>query len=417
MSSKKPSATQKVGALALGLGLLSGVAAGCSLLNGSAIPSSGTGSGVNASSARPVAYVYTTLYSKNAVMEIDANQSRALTDPIIVPNGPRALAVDPRGRSEYLYVVCELGNTVAVVDRRNRQVIRSINVGQQPYAIAVSPNGQRAFVTNQGDDTVSILDLTCQTVVATVPLNVATGSIGAPVGTPTAAPVRFQPRGIAVNAAGTRAYVACRGGFMVVLEGAAALTSQCGANGQIGGVITGGQAAGQAWTAVRNLPLTGAVAPLNVAVSGTAETGEIAVVTDPQAGRIFTVNSSEQGQPPQARQMSGGPWGVAIAPATANTPAQAFVTLENSNALMPLSLPDMSPGNALSTEGLQPQSVLVAPQGDTVYVSLTGSNNVGIFRRGQGGVVERPQVFNLNQLNPSFIAPTGELALAGFLAK
>lgn len=406
-------ATHKLGAFALGL--LAVAATGCSLLN--VTPTSGTGTGIQASSARPVANVYTTLYSKNAVMEIDVNQSRAVTDPIIVPNGPRALAVDPRGRSEYLYVVCELGNAVAVVDRRNRQVIRSINVGQQPYAIAVAPNGQRAFVTNQGDDTVSIIDLTCQTVVATVPLNVATGSVGAPVGTPTVAPVRYQPRGIAVNAAGNRAYVACRGGFLVVLEGNPQLTSLCGPNGQLGGIATGGVASGQAFTATRNLPLTGAVAPLNVAVAANGESGEVAVVTDPQAGRIFTATIGEQSTAPQARTVSGGPWGVAIAPASGNLPAQAFLTLENSSALMPLSLPDFGSGTAVATEGLQPQAVQVSPQGNEVYVSLTGSNNVGVFRRNTQGSVERPEVFNLNQLNPSFIAPTGELALAGFLAK
>lgn len=400
---------------ASGLSLLGMALAGCSLLNQSAV--SPIGSGVNASSARPVAYVYSTLYSKNAVMEIDANQSRALADPIVVPNGPRDLAVDPRGRSEYLYVVCELGNTVAVVDRRNRQVIRSIGVGQSPYAIAIAPNGQRAFVTNQGDDTVSIIDMTCQTVVATVPLNVPTTLPGTAPTTPSAAPVRYQPRGIAVNATGNRAYVACRGGHLVVLEGNPTLTSLCGPNGQIGGLATGGVTSGQAFTATQNLPLTGAVAPLNVAVAPNGTSGEAVIVTDPQGGRIFTATFGEQSTAPQARTVSGGPWGVAVAPASTNQPAQAFLTLTNSNALMPLSLPDFGAGSAVASEGLQPESVLVSPQGNEVYVSLAGSNNVGIFRRGQNGAVERPTVFNLNQLNPAFVAPTGAIALAGFLAK
>ena len=66
-------------------------------MTGAASPSQLTpGGNINAQGARPVGYIYTTLYGKNAIMEINNTQSRANPDPILVPNGPRALAVDPQ---------------------------------------------------------------------------------------------------------------------------------------------------------------------------------------------------------------------------------------------------------------------------------------------------------------------------------
>lgn len=39
-----------------------------------------------------------------------------------------------------------------------------------PFAIAITPDGLRAYVTNQGPDTVSVIDTANNTIVATLPV-------------------------------------------------------------------------------------------------------------------------------------------------------------------------------------------------------------------------------------------------------
>lgn len=376
--------------------------AGCGLVFG-------TGNDSGSSGARPTGFVYTTLYSKNAVLEINTVQSRVEHDPIIVPNGPRGLTMDPRGRQLYLYVVCEVGNAVAVIDRRNRLINRTINVGRAPYAMAITPNGTRGFVTNGDDDTVSVIDIETNTVVQTILLANPSASTGQTGGTQPVQAAKLRPQGIATNAAGTMVYVACAGGYLAVLQGNPGTAGTAGQAGAPAGVTTG-----SAYSVARTIPLVGSVQPLNIAVSSSTQGGDSVYITDPLANRLFFVT----GQNAQAdiRDVQGTPYDVAVGknPTTGN-PDRVYVSLQNLNALQAFNAADLSPlGGPVRTEGTQPQAVEVSSLGNEVYVSLAGSNNVAVFER-RGQELMLPQVFNLQQLNPAFIAPTGDLALGGFL--
>lgn len=382
------------------IGLLATTTLGCSLIGLGNAPINPGQSGL-----KPVGWIYTTLYGKNAVLEINNLQSRAEKDPIIVPNGPRSVAVDPRGRGEYLYVVCELANTVAVVDRRNRQINRSIDVGREPYGIALSSvaSGQltvdRGFVSNAADDTVSVIDLKTQNVLQTVNLRPPQGSTPGQV-----LPAALRPQGIVVNSAGTRAYVACKGGQVVVVEAATP-------NAQ--------------FSATRFITLTGSVAPQNIAINSEGTT-EMVYVTDPQGNRLFIINGSNPSNTADVREIPDGPWGVAVGrnPQSGKND-RLYVTVKqgggsssSSGALLPLSLPDLNStaqgGAGVSVEGREPTGVAVSPIGDAVYVSLSGSNTVTVFKR-VGSDLARPEQFNIQQLSSQFIAPTGDIALGGFL--
>ena len=378
--------------------------AGCGLIFGTGNETvTGTGG-----TARPTGFVYTTLYSKNAVLEINTVQSRVDHDPITVPNGPRGLTMDPRGRQLYLYVVCEVGNAVAVVDRRNRLINRTINVGRAPYAMAITPNGTRGFVTNGDDDTISVIDIETNNVVQTILLSNPSTSTGQP-GTAPTQPIKLRPQGIATNAAGTMVYVACAGGYLAVLQGNPGTAGSTTGGGTPTGVTTG-----SSYTVSRVIQLVGSVQPLNVAVGGSAQGGDTVYVTDPLANRVFFVN----GNAAQAdiRDVQGTPYDVAVGKnPTTGTIDRVYVTLQNLNALQSFNATDMSPlGGPVRTEGTQPQAVEVSSLGNEVYVSLAGSNNVAVFAR-KGSELNIPEVFNLQQLNPAFIAPTGDLALGGFL--
>jgi|GEM_PF-2320159 len=79
--------------------------------------------------------------------------------------GPQALAVTPDG--EYLYAAgsyastspIETGNKVFVIDTATHEIIREIEVGELPYALAVNGQGTRVYVANELDDTVSVIGL------------------------------------------------------------------------------------------------------------------------------------------------------------------------------------------------------------------------------------------------------------------
>lgn len=364
-------------------------ATGCSIFGGGQAPLDPTRSGPG-----PVGWIYSTLYSKNAVLEINNLQSRAEKEPITVPNGPRSLAIDPRGRGEFLYVVCELGNTVAIVDRRNRLVNRSIDVGRQPYDIAISPAGERAFVSNLGDDTVSVIDMKSQTVIQTISLRPSTGTNPGAGTTPT----QLRPQGIVTNATGTRVYVACQSGQVVMLESATP-------TGQ--------------FSATRTVILSGSVGPQNIAINTDGQ-NETVYITDPPGNRLFFFNANNQTNTAEVRDITGGPWGVAVGRnPTTNKNDRLYVTVKQPPALLPLTLDTnlsiaTSNGQGLSVEGTDPTAVAVSPIGDQVYVSLSGNNTVTVFRR-EGSVIARPEQFNVQQLRSDFIAPTGDLALGGFL--
>ncbi len=397
--------------------------AGCTLLGIGVGGTERNPTGVGAN-ARPTGFVYTTLFSKNAILEINTVQSRVDNDPITVPNGPRGLTMDPRGRQLYLYVVCELGNAVAVVDRRNRLISRTINVGRAPYAMAITPNGARGFVTNGDDDTVSVIDIETNNVVQTILLSNPSTSSGQTTATPGQQPVKLRPQGIATNASGTTVYVACAGGFLVVLQGNPGTGGPSSAVGG-GAGIPGAGTTGSSYSVARTIPLVGSVQPLNIAVNSAATTtgttgaaqgseGDRIYITDPLANRLFFVS----GQNVQAdiRDVQGSPYDVAVGRnPTTGIVDRVYVSLQNLNALQQFTATDLQQvGSPVRTEGTQPQAVEVSSLGNEVYVSLTGSNNVAVFER-KGAELLQPQVFNLQQLNPAFIAPTGDLALGGFL--
>src|SRR5438874_2434892 len=86
------------------------------------------------------------------------------------------------------YVTNLQDNTVSVIDIATNTVIAAIPVGKSPAGVAITPDGTRAFVTDELSAMVSVIDTATNIVVATVPVG----------------PV---PKGLAITPDGTRAYV------------------------------------------------------------------------------------------------------------------------------------------------------------------------------------------------------------------
>ena len=74
-----------------------------------------------------------------------------------VGRNPTGLAVNPVKNE--VYAVNTGSNSVSVIDATTNTVVATIGVRQRPYFIAVAPDGKRAYVPNSGSNTVSVLDL------------------------------------------------------------------------------------------------------------------------------------------------------------------------------------------------------------------------------------------------------------------
>ena len=82
----------------------------------------------------------------------DSSESRRRFIDLTAPGYPDsytgALAFD--SQAGILYVVDQANNRVAAVDSKTRQVLSSVRVGQLPFALALSPDRQKLYVTHVG---------------------------------------------------------------------------------------------------------------------------------------------------------------------------------------------------------------------------------------------------------------------------
>lgn len=92
----------------------------------------------------------------------------SITGTIPVQHRPFDVAVTPDGTRA---LVARNGNdTVADVSLTTSNVTASVPVGSRPSALALSDDGTRAYAANAAGDSVSVIDTTTDTTIATVPV-------------------------------------------------------------------------------------------------------------------------------------------------------------------------------------------------------------------------------------------------------
>jgi YVTN family beta-propeller protein len=143
-----------------------------------------------------------------SVIRTDTNQ---LITNIEVGDEPESVALDPR--NAYAYVANAAGSTITVIRIKNadpnafeaevdRRAGRrgQITTGAEPWDVVVSPDGNRTFVANSGQDTITVLDAKNQKVIGHVDIRNS-------VCNDTDRNRRFQPRAMAITKDNTKLYV------------------------------------------------------------------------------------------------------------------------------------------------------------------------------------------------------------------
>ena len=126
-------------------------------------------------------------YSNNTLA---LNKVSGETGLVIVGTNPHGVAITPNG--QYAYVTNSGGTAVSVISTSSNSVVSTIPVGTNPIGVAITPNGQYVYVANTGSNTVSVISTSSNSVVSTIP-----------VGT--------YPNGVAITPNGQYVYVANSG--------------------------------------------------------------------------------------------------------------------------------------------------------------------------------------------------------------
>jgi DNA-binding beta-propeller fold protein YncE len=60
---------------------------------------------------------------------------------------------------DYLIVLNKDDDTVTFIDEPDQQTIKTVRVDKNPHEVALTPDGRKAFVSNAGDNTISVFDM------------------------------------------------------------------------------------------------------------------------------------------------------------------------------------------------------------------------------------------------------------------
>ena len=296
----------------------------------------------------------------------------------------------------FAYIPNEGSNSVSVVNLATNAVVATIPVGSNPRGVAMSPTGTRVFVTNYISNDVSVIDTFTNTVIATLPI-LPSSSDGQtrPEGIGTArllSPPPPAPMGIAMNPAGTRVYVANTiSGDVTVMDAVN--------NTVLGSVISGSIPYGVAVHPSGNLVYVTNSGEDTVSVMDAATHSilkKIPVGDEPYGIAVTPdgkwVYVADHGSNSQVSVIStedhtvritleivpspnlSRPYGVAVHP----TGKWVYVTNETGGFVSIIDAETKTLAGAI-TVGLQPTGVSLNHDGTRLYAAIKGTNSVSVI--------------------------------------
>lgn len=95
---------------------------------------------------------------------------------VVVGKHPAHVVVSADGR--WVYVTNGGDNTLSVVDTKSLKVVDTIPVGEFPHGIRLSPDGQQAYVANLKGGTVSVIDTESRKEINQIPVGKGPAQVG-----------------------------------------------------------------------------------------------------------------------------------------------------------------------------------------------------------------------------------------------
>src|SRR3954470_7211722 len=129
-----------------------------------------------------------------------------LVKTIQVGDEPQSIALDTISATQYnAYVANAAGNSVTVINVNtsgtlSATVEKTLTTGAEPWNVVATPNGQRVFVANSGQDTITVLNPATRQIIGSVDIRNSACNAADPGR-------HFQPRGMAVTLDNTKLYV------------------------------------------------------------------------------------------------------------------------------------------------------------------------------------------------------------------
>ena len=265
-----------------------------------------------------VAYVLTSGGDGGSAFPISTGTNVA-GNPISSPGHtlPQAIAITPDGATAYVTDHYEAEQAIRTLD--NSTV--SISAGIAPTGIAVTPNGATAWVVDSYNSEL-------------IPISTATNQGGTPI------PVPGGPSQLAITPDGATAYV-----------------------------VSGRQ--------VTHVSLTSGQAGTPVTVFPPADASAVGIVTTPNASTLYYASNTTATSGFVAATTPGttpvvtktiGPFGRLGGIAMSPDGQTLWVTEQGSNQLVPIDVATNTPGKPFGLNTI-PNAVAITPDGDTAYVS------------------------------------------------
>ncbi len=276
----------------------------------------------------------------------------------------------------YAYVANNSANTVSVVQLSNNTVVKTIPVGSFPYQVAVNQADTFAYVTNSGSNTVSVISTSTNAVVATIA-------------------VQFGPMNIALSPNGKTAYVSNGNSISIINTGTKTVTTNIPVTNPIGLAVTPNGAflyvvSSSAGNVLVISTLTKAIVatipvgtniPIALAIS---PDGSTAYVTNYNANTISVIRTADN-TVANTINVSPGPFQEAISP----DGRWLYVANYNAGGGNVVTAIDTSTQTVTSTivVGTGPEQVSFSQDGSLAYVANFTTNNLSVINTASRTVV------------------------------
>src|SRR5579885_1072298 len=284
--------------------------------------------------------------------------------------------LSPAAAAPLLYVTNEGANTVSVIDTATNHAVAAITVGASPSGIAVTPDGSRAFVANAGSNSISVIDTAARLVVATIPAGVEpAGVAAAPSGKYAAAAnegsgnislIDTQTNRVAATIpAGNRPY-----GIAIAPDGKRAYVANLSGSISVIDLVSNRLEA--------SIPAGGN--PTAVAI---APDGKRAYVTNGSSSTVSVIDT-QSNKVVAAIPAGDGTSGIAITP----DGARAFAVNEGSGDVTVIDTATGKPVATVTAGGERPFAIAISPDGKRAYVTNGyGANTVTVIDTAVNAVV------------------------------